>query len=93
MRAQVKSSTGRKDRQAEYLRKCRFAEEHEDAMLRRLHRAFTFEGTPYSADNAAKIAGRYAQETGLSFYEAVYELVILAARPWMGRAQVWGTRG
>jgi hypothetical protein len=85
-------SSVRKDRHAEYLRKCRFAEEHEAAMLRRLHRAFTFEGTPYSADDAARIAGRYASETGLGFHEAVYELVMLAARPWMGRAQVWGAR-
>lgn len=86
----MKARRSRRDRHAEYLRKCNFAERHAATMLRRLHRAFTVAGMPYSEEHAARIAGNYAGETGLSFHEAIYELVMMAARPWKGRPQVWG---
>jgi hypothetical protein len=74
---------------SEYQRKVSFAETHETAMLRRVHRAFTFKGA-FSPNTAAGIVGRYAHETGVSWHEALYELVMMAARPWKGRTEVWG---
>lgn len=80
---------GRERRLARYCRKLEFAEGHELTLLRRVHRGYTVEGTPFDACRAARLVGAHAHGSGLSWHEALYELAMMAAMPHKGREAIW----
>lgn len=70
-----------------YEKKVERAEAQEEKMMRRVHKAFSFEGEPFDADQAAKIVGQEAQYRGMSFHEALFCYNYLVSHP--GRGFGW----
>jgi hypothetical protein len=56
---------------ARYEKKIARAEADELKMLMRIHKAFTYEGTPFDGDHAARIVGQDAAYFGRSFHESL----------------------
>ena len=69
---------------ARYESKVQFAIDNEELLLRAIHAAFSFEGTPFDGNVAAKIVGREAARDGSSFHEALYGLHYLVTHPGEG---------
>lgn len=67
-----------------YEKKIARAEREEEKMMRRVHKAFTFKGTPFDANHAAKIVGQEASWRGLSFHEALFCYNYLVTHPGRG---------